>query len=255
MTRPENPFGSTGAGEQYARGRVYHHPRSLQHAVALPGATRIDRGLDVACGTGMSTRALADLAAHVVGVDRSPQMLRFAPRLPNGSYAIAEAERLPVAGSSVDTVTVCSGVHWFDQPAFFAEVRRVLRPGGAVILYDHYFVGEMVGAAGFGSWTGRVFDRYPLPPRALQVGDPRTTTPAGFEKVGEASFADDVEMGHGELVDYLLSISNLVTAMERGESAIEARRWLEETSAPYFSDASTRTVRFLGAVLVLRRAD
>jgi ubiquinone/menaquinone biosynthesis C-methylase UbiE len=237
VTRPANPFAAPGAGEQYARGRPYHHPGALARAASISGVSRYGRGLDVACGTGMSTRALAEVSERVVGIDRSPQMLAFAPPSPNGAYALSEAERVPFAGGSFDVVTVCSGVHWFDQPAFFAECRRVLRAPGLVVLYDHYFLGEIPGVPEFAAWTRTLFDRYPLPARAPQVGDPRSTVPDGFEKIG---------------VEYLLSISNLVDAIERGEPAAALRDWVRSTSAPFFEGAASRPVRFLSTVVVLR---
>jgi len=255
VTRPANPFAVSSAGEQYARGRPYHHPRALARAASISGVSRFGRALDVACGTGMSTRALADVSDQVVGIDRSPHMLAFAPSLPNGAYALSEAERVPFAGGSFDAVTVCSGVHWFDQPAFFAECRRVLRVPGLVVLYDHYFLGEIPGVPEFAAWTRILFDRYPLPARTPQVGDPRTTVPDGFAKVGEDFSADDIDMTHDALVEYLLSISNLVDAIGRGEPAAAARDWVRSTSAPFFDGAGSRTVRFLSTVVVLRRTD
>ena len=85
---------------------------------------------------------------------------------------LASAERLPFAGRSVDAVTCCSGVHWFDQQRFFSELRRVLRHDGWVGLYDHYFLGEMVDVPAFADWTRDALERFPLPDRNAMVGDP-----------------------------------------------------------------------------------
>src|SRR4051794_37084511 len=127
---PENPFAASGAGAQYHQGRPYHHPRSIDRIFAMLGVESAARALDVACGTGMSTVALADRVQDVVGVDRSPDMLAFAPRAERVHYAFSAAEALPFERASFDGVTTCSGVHWFDQPRFFAECRRVLRADG-----------------------------------------------------------------------------------------------------------------------------
>jgi ubiquinone/menaquinone biosynthesis C-methylase UbiE len=147
-----NPFAAAGVGVHYDRGRPYHHDRTLERVVtmvdrAMVGAGRPGRGLDVACGTGMSTVALAGHADAVVGVDVSPEMMRSARPAPGVRYLLGRAERLPFPAA-----TCCSGVHWFDQPRFFAELHRVLRPGSWVALYDHYFVGEMVGVPEFADW-------------------------------------------------------------------------------------------------------
>lgn len=254
MTRPANPFAATGAGAQYVRGRPYHHPAALARAVSLAGAGRFARALDVACGTGMSTRALGDVADSVVGVDRSPVMLSHAPALANTRYVLAGAERLPFAPGSFDAVTVASGVHWFDQPAFFAECRRVLRPPALVVLYDHYFLGEMPGEPGFAAWARELFARHPLPPRSPQVGDPRSAVPDGFERLGDDVWADEVVMTGAQLAEYVMSLSNVVDAVERGEPAAEVRRWIAASTAPFFARAGARPVVFLATVVVLRVA-
>ncbi len=254
MTRPANPFAATGAGAQYVRGRPYHHPAALARAVSLGGVGRFGRALDVACGTGMSTRALGEVADAVVGVDRSPVMLAHAPALANARYVLAGAEHLPFAPGSFDAVTVASGVHWFDQPAFFAECRRVLRPPALVILYDHYFLGEMPGEPRFAAWTAELFARHPLPPRSPQVGDPRGAVPDGFERLGEDVWADDVAMTGPQLVEYVMSLSNVVDAVERGAPAAEVRRWLTASTAGFFAGSGARAVRFLATVAVLRVA-
>jgi ubiquinone/menaquinone biosynthesis C-methylase UbiE len=249
-----NPFAAPGVGNLYAHGRPFHHPRSLAHILALVGDQRVERALDLACGTGMSTVALGDHADLVVGVDVSPEMLGSARRAPGVSYLLGNAERMPFPDRSFDAATCCSGIHWFDQARFFAELRRVLRPDGWVGLYDHYFTGEMLDVPEFGAWSHEALTRYPLPPRNPQVGDPRAVTPAGYVALGDEMFADDIELTHEQLVDYQLTISNFVAAVERGESRAALRAWALETLAPLFSGTQTRTVRFVGSVTCLRVA-
>jgi SAM-dependent methyltransferase len=256
---PGNPFAAAGVGVHYDRGRPYHHGRTLERIVTMVGSGRLERGLDVACGTGMSTLALAGHADAVLGVDVSPEMLRSARPAAGVHYLLGRAERLPFRDATFDAATCCSGVHWFDQPRFFAELHRVLRPGRWVGLYDHYFIGEMVGVPEFADWLQVALARYPLPPRNPQVGDPRSMEPAGFERVGDDLFADDIEMTHGELVGYQLTISNFVAAMDRGAaeqgtSRAELEAWALESTAPLFEGAATRTVRFLGSITCFRRS-
>jgi SAM-dependent methyltransferase len=212
----------------------------------------LDRALDVACGTGMSTAALAQHATTVVGVDVSMEMLSSARRTPGTSLLLAHAEHLPFADDTFDAVTVCSGIHWFDQPVFFAEAARVLRADGWLALYDHYFVGEMVGVPEFNEWSRIVMDRYPLPPRNHQVGDPRAVTPPGYAAVGNEFWVDDLEMTADAFADYQVTISNFVAAAERGIPRDELRGWVVDSTASMFDGVDTRTVRFLGSILCLR---
>jgi ubiquinone/menaquinone biosynthesis C-methylase UbiE len=248
----DNPFAAPGVGAVYAHGRPYHHPRSLARIREYVGAAPVDRALDLACGTGMSTVALAEQAGFVIGVDRSPAMLVAARTAPNAAYIRGQAERLPFPAATFGAVTCCSGIHWFDQTRAFAELHRVLEPDGWVGLYDHYFM--KVPAAGFKAWTRTLFERYPLPPRAKQVGDPRAETPAGFRLVGEELFEDPIAMTHDEFVDYQLTVSHCVAAVERGEPRADVRAWVAETSAPLFAGHATQTVAFLGSITCLRVA-
>jgi ubiquinone/menaquinone biosynthesis C-methylase UbiE len=214
----------------------------------------VEHALDIACGTGMSTVALREHAATVVGVDISPEMVGSARLEAGVSYLLADAERMPFADLSFGAATCCSGIHWFDQARFFAELRRVLRPAAWVGLYDHYYTGEMVDVPEFGAWSHEALTRYRLPPRNPQVGDPRAVTPEGYEQVGEEMFGDDIELTREQLVDYQLTISNFVAAVERGEPRAALRAWMLETLAPLFAGAETRTVRFVGWVSCLRVA-
>ena len=252
--RVDNPFAAPGVGEHYDRGRPYHHALTLDRVVAMVGGGRLARGIDVACGTGMSTVALAGHADAAIGVDVSPEMLRSARRAPGVQYLLGSAETLPFRPATFDAATCCSGVHWFDQPRFFAELHRVLRPGAWVGLYDHYFIGEMVGVPEFSDWLRDALERYPLPPRNPQVGDPRSMEPDGFEKIGDEFFDDPIEMSHEELTSYQLTISNFVDAAEKGTTRAELEAWALESTAPLFEGAATRTVRFLGSVTCFRRS-
>jgi ubiquinone/menaquinone biosynthesis C-methylase UbiE len=100
-----------------------------------------ERVLDVACGTGALLEAVG--AAHpriwLAGVDISPDMLEVARRkLPAGiELQVASAEALPFGDASFDTVVTTNSFHFFHAPnAALAEMRRVLRPGGALVVTD-----------------------------------------------------------------------------------------------------------------------
>jgi ubiquinone/menaquinone biosynthesis C-methylase UbiE len=251
--RRDNPFAADDVGALYARGRPFHHRGSLARIRMLVGDDPLHDALDIACGTGMSAVALTDHADRVVGLDASPEMLRAARSVRGLYYLLGNAERLPFPAGSFDAATCCSGVHWFDQPRFFAELHRVLRPNAWVGLYDHYFVGEMIDVPAFTDWAAETFRRFPLPERNLQVGDPRTDTPKGFEKIADDFFSDDMAMTQDAFADYQLTISNFVSAAERGTPRAELRAWLIDSTTPLYAGAETRTLRFLGSITCLRK--
>jgi SAM-dependent methyltransferase len=99
----------------------------------LPPGTRTH--LDVACGTGIVTRRLVRPGRTVFGADRSAGMARFAAsRLGPGRVVLADGAALPLAGRSVEAVSMIWLLHLVpDASALVAEAARVLRPGGVLV--------------------------------------------------------------------------------------------------------------------------
>jgi SAM-dependent methyltransferase len=99
--------------------------------------------LDAACGTGRYSAYLAARGHRVIGVDRSPEMLVKARRkLPQSEFREGDLEALPLKPESVD-VAVCAlaMVHLPEVGKAVAELARVVRPGGRVIISDvHPFI-------------------------------------------------------------------------------------------------------------------
>lgn len=106
------------------------------------------RLLDVGCGTGrlITTLARDPLAARLVGLDYSPGMVRnVAGKIAEADagdrlHAVcADSERLPFADASFDVVTCCNSFHHYPhQAAVVRGFRRVLRPGGMLVLIDGF---------------------------------------------------------------------------------------------------------------------
>lgn len=244
----KNPFAG-GVAERYHLGRPRHHDRTLRRVGdALPSA---GVAIDVAGGTGLSTDALREMGLDAICVDAAVPMLAFAraPKL------AAAAERLPFPESVADVVTVSSGVHWFDQDAFFVEARRVLRSTGVLVIYEHGFLG-VTDDPSFRSWSREVYAiRYPTPPRGAYPGQRRAAPddavlePAGFSKVGENRFVEQIPFSHDTLVDYFMTQSNTVGPVERGEETIdEVAAWLARETAPFFDGTTERAFDFWGAL-------
>jgi ubiquinone/menaquinone biosynthesis C-methylase UbiE len=99
--------------------------------------------LDVACGPGIVSAALAEKARAVVGVDLTRRMLENARRrcaaagLANVAFVEGSAEALPFAAAAFDVVVTRLSIHHFKEPGrVLADMRRVLRPGGKLVLAD-----------------------------------------------------------------------------------------------------------------------
>lgn len=113
----------------------------LQAAASESSPARL---LDVASGTGALVERLLAPAfppMHINGVDLSAQMLRQARRkygaAPDVRFVKGAADALPFADVSFDAVVTVSSFHYFPRPdAALREMRRVLRPGGRLLLMD-----------------------------------------------------------------------------------------------------------------------
>jgi SAM-dependent methyltransferase len=93
--------------------------------------------VDLGCGTGLSTRIWSGVAEHVVGVEPNPAMLAAAERVPGVEYREAFAHDTGLAGGAADIVTCSQSLHWMEPEPIFAEVGRILRPGGVFAAYDY----------------------------------------------------------------------------------------------------------------------
>ena len=95
------------------------------------------RAWDCGTGSGQAAGPLSAHFAHVVATDPSASQLAHATRYPRVSYAAMPAERSALATDSASLVTVAQALHWFDQPAFYAEARRVLVARGVVAVWSY----------------------------------------------------------------------------------------------------------------------
>jgi ubiquinone/menaquinone biosynthesis C-methylase UbiE len=156
--------------------------------------------VDLGCGTGPLTVALAPHVARVIGVDQSAAMLRAARRatasFDNVELHEGRLESLPLADATCDAALLVLGLSYVPDPAaVLSEAARVLRPGGRAVVvdllpHDHEHFRERMGQ----QWLG--FDRERVSGLAASAGlslrsfrelapEPGTTGPALFVSVAE----------------------------------------------------------------------
>ena len=98
-----------------------------------------ERAIDLGCGAGALALALAPLVREVVGVDRVPELLALArERAPgNAQFVEADATSLPFDAASFDLAGTLRTLHHVRRPELvIAELTRVARPGGRVLVID-----------------------------------------------------------------------------------------------------------------------
>lgn len=117
----------------------------LEALSPVPG----ERILDVGCGTGALAGMLAErFDGLVIGVDPAAGMIRRAAdkAVLGCLFAVSYAEALPFPDGCFDAaVSAVSAHHWADAAGGFAELARVVRPGGRVIVADVGSLGPVVG--------------------------------------------------------------------------------------------------------------
>lgn len=114
---------------------------AVKQAQVSPG----DRALDVACGTGDLTEALAKTeTGEVIGLDYTAEMLDLAkvkkerrPESGKMSYIQGDAQALPFEDASFDVLTIAFGIRNVQEPKkAIAEFARVLKPGGRLVILE-----------------------------------------------------------------------------------------------------------------------
>ena len=121
---------------RYDELRMPREPTSMHRLLVREGDLAGKRVLDIGCGTGAH---MAILAAHfgceVAGVDASEGMLAQArAKLPGVDFRVGPAEQLPFADASFEAALMTMVAQHLDRPRAFAEARRVLQPGGRLLI-------------------------------------------------------------------------------------------------------------------------
>ena len=115
---------------------TYRPPLHAPILARVLDGQRFENGLDIGCGTGWSSLALADYCDQVIGTDTSAEMVAAASPHPAIAYRVAEGLAQPAADASVDVVTLAGVLPYLDQDALVRELRRLARSSLRIVVYD-----------------------------------------------------------------------------------------------------------------------
>ncbi len=96
---------------------------------------------DCGAGSGQATEGLIPHFGRVFASDISRRQLASAPGTRSALRLVCSGEWSALAEASVDLITVAQALHWLDLELFYAEVRRVLRPGGVLAAWSYDLAG------------------------------------------------------------------------------------------------------------------
>jgi SAM-dependent methyltransferase len=175
----------------------------LTEAVAGLVDLRGGRIVDIGCGPGTVIRQLVQtFDADAVGVDDSRNMIEVARREVGelARFEVGRAEDLPLEDESVDVALMRLVVHHLDRPRAFAELRRVLRSGGQVVI-------TTTDPAGFDSfWMQPLFSSYAgIERRSFPDGAALTEelSAAGFREIRVHPYAIERRFSREEALEKL----------------------------------------------------
>lgn len=158
---------------------------------------------DCATGNGQIAAMLAERFRQVEASDISENQLNNAIQLPNIHYQLSRAETPEFPDNMFDLITVGQAAHWFDFEKFYAEVNRVLKPGGLIALVGYNLlkvdeptesmIGHLYNNTLFGCWDVE----------RDHVEAAYATIPFPFEEIHFPEMASTYEWTVDQLLGYL----------------------------------------------------
>lgn len=113
----------------------HYHGYLLKHV-----PQRCDEALEIGCGTGMFSRALAKRAKHVLGVDLSPEMIRLAKERSTGvrniDFEVKDVLAWDLPDAHFDCIASIATLHHLPMEAILSKIKQALKPNGVLLVVD-----------------------------------------------------------------------------------------------------------------------
>jgi|JI10StandDraft_1071094.scaffolds.fasta_scaffold176479_2 ubiquinone/menaquinone biosynthesis C-methylase UbiE len=194
---------------------------------------------DCAAGSGQATVDLARRFGRVIATDASAEQVASAPQLSGVEWRVALAEQSGLPDASVGLVTVAQAIHWFSLDRFYAEVRRVLVPGGLIAIWAygkkrideepiHRLVDQYYSVTVGPYW----------PPERRLIEEGYRTIPFPFEQLPAPTLHMEAEWSLDELMGYLGTWS--ATSRYRRDRGTNPLESLRKDLAPLWGDSRSR---------------
>ncbi|HTU67144.1 MAG TPA: class I SAM-dependent methyltransferase [Steroidobacteraceae bacterium] len=235
----------TTVAREYADFRPGYPPELFAWLASV--APRHDAVWDCGCGSGQASVSLAGHFTKVHATDVAAEQIAAAKPHPRVSYSVAPAENSGLTGGSVDLVTVAQALHWFDVDAFYAEARRVMKPGAVLAVWNYprpRFVDPAFDARFLAFYTDVVGSYWP--PERRHIESNYSTLPPfpaalGFEPLPAPDFALALEWTAAQVLGYVSSWS--ATARYKKANGTDPVPLLQAALAEIWTDSAPRPIR------------
>lgn len=211
----------SGQAATYAEFRPTWPPELLEFLLGLVPEKRA--AWDVATGNGQVATELADHFKTVLATDISAAQLAHAVQKPNIDYRLERAEICSEADQSFDLITIGQAIHWLDFEHFYAEVRRVARPGAIIAVFGYgspEFYDDRMNDQFDNFYHGTVGDYWDAERRFID--ERYETLPFPFEEIPAPNFWIYAPWHRHEFAGYLESWSAVQKfKKEKGSSPVD----------------------------------
>jgi SAM-dependent methyltransferase len=249
MAEPDFIDAFSDTAKRYAEARPSYPTELFEFLTALAPARRC--AWDCGTGNGQAAVGLSEFFESVEATDASVEQIGHAAANPRIRYRVATAENSGIADRSVDLISVAQALHWFDLAKFYAEVRRVARPGAllAIYGYDWGYISPQLDAL-MQRWLLSVIEPYWLPNVRLLWHRYRTIE-FPFQEVPEPRLAAYLNWNLEQLMSYYRTWS-----ATRSKIAAEGEQFLtdaREAMAAAWGDPSKPRTMVMPIVVRLGR--
>lgn len=191
----------SGHASLYAKYRPDYPAELYSYLATLP--PQRECALDCATGSGQAAVGLAQHFSQVIGTDGSVAQLQNAQAHERVRYVANMAEQPAFRDHCIDLVVAAQAAHWFEHERFYGQVRRILRPGGALAIWTCGLasISPQIDAVVRDFYSRGVGDYWP--PERRYVESAYRTLPFPMQEIVAPSFELNLQWDLDALMGYL----------------------------------------------------
>ncbi len=128
--------------ETYHQNRPSPPIEIIHQTLNYANAKRVERVVDLGCGTGLGTQVWAEYANEIIGVEPSDEMAAIAKSYNQQQhihFQNAFGNQTGMDKNTVDIVSISQAFHWMEPTSTLAEINRILKPNGVLVIYDVFW--------------------------------------------------------------------------------------------------------------------